>query len=221
MIRFVVLMFLSINLVAGVFQPSGATGPACFNYGKTKDYDRLCIVTKTEGNRMCMVEYFVPNKKRLENEVCEFIRDHGNAGVGDQIIVDAQEFKNDGTGKCYKAPGCGKAIVVGGGASRQSGAASSAPVSATPQRTSRESAALPPPPGSQPPVKDSDFLPPPPLPEGVQGQQQGATTASLPPPPQQPQPQAQPPSQQEPQQPVTQTIDSTLNIFKKARDLLK
>ncbi len=70
------------------------------------------------------------------------------------------------------------------------------------------------------PVQDTVSLPPPPLPEGGQAQQQ-PSTASLPPPTQQPQPQTQPPAQQEPQQPVTQTIDSTLDIFKKVKDLFK
>jgi len=202
MLRIVVALYIAASIVFGLLQTAGASGPACFNYGKTKDYDRLCIVTKIDGNRMCMVDYHVPSKTRGQYEVCEFIRDRGDAGVGDQIIVDAQEFKNDSTGKCYKAPGCGKAIVVSSGSSKQTGPASL------------------PPPSPQPPVQGSTSLPPPPLPEGEQAQQQ-PSAASLPPPPQQPQPQAQPPAQQESQQPVTQTIDNTLNIFKKARDLFR
>lgn len=202
MMRFLILSALFASIVFGLLQTAGATGPVCFNYGKTKDYDRLCIVTKIEGNRMCMVDYHVPSKTRGQYEVCEFIRDRGNASVGDQIIVDAQEFKNDSTGKCYKSPGCGKAIVVSSGSSKQTGSASL------------------PPPSPQPPVKGGASLPPPPLPEGEQAQQQ-PSAASLPPPPQQPQPQTQTSAQQEPQQPVTQTIDNTLNIFKKARDLFK
>ncbi|HOP86964.1 MAG TPA: hypothetical protein PKZ54_10930 [Syntrophorhabdaceae bacterium] len=97
-----------------------------------------------------------------------------------------------GDQKCYNGPNCGKVIVVGKGSTTHQ------------------------------PVKSNVSLPPPPLPEGVEGQQQGAPTASLPPPPQQPQPQAQPaPQQQESRQPVTQTIDSTLDTFKKVKDLFK
>jgi len=137
---------------------------------------------------------------------CYQFKDLGSAEAGDRVIVTGWRA---GDQKCYNGPNCGKVIVVGKG-------------SATKQSSSGASPLPPPPPLSGQPSKDSSSLPPPPLPEGAEGQQQGAPTASLPPPPQQPQPQAQPaPQQQEPQQPVTQTIDSTLDIFKKVKDLFK
>ncbi len=337
MIRLPFLMFLAINLVLGILQTAGATGPVCFNYGTTKNYDKLCIVTKIEGNRMCVVDYHAPSKKRGTYEDCENIRDHGGARVGDQIIIDAVEWKGPGD-KCHKPPWCGKAIVVSSTtASAPSGATGTTSTATAQQRTASTASAkkgasqvtytsvnaicadgkraagriaeisglsvhdafpddinlnfrdgskicgrllyislkpskkladkfepygpgknrhslpkltvtfkvvnigsdringefidfktqqdqpvapsLPPPPSAQQTIQGGESLPPPPLPEGEQGQQQGVPTASLPAPPQQPQ--AQSPAQQEPQQPVTQTIDKTLDIFKKAIDLFK
>lgn len=135
MTRIIVFSCITAGLVLGILQTAGASGPACFNYGKTKDYDRLCIVTKIEGNRMCMVDYYAPSKTRGAHEVCEYIRNHGNAKTGDQILVDATEWKGY-PDKCYKSPGCGKAIVVSSTtASAQSGATRTTSTAAVQQRT--------------------------------------------------------------------------------------
>ena len=117
MFRIVIVSCTVVSLVFGIFQSATASGPVCFSYGKTKDFDRVCIVTKIEGNRRCMVDFHVPTKTRGSYEACEFIRDHGKAKVGDQIIVEATEWKGY-PAKCYKASGCGKVIVIGGGASK-------------------------------------------------------------------------------------------------------
>ncbi len=109
---------LAAVVIFGAFQLADASGPICFNYGKTRDLNRLCIVTKIDGHRMCLVDFDVPSHTRGQHEICEFIRDHGNAKVGDRIIVDAAEWKGY-PDKCYKSPGCGKAVVVGGGPSKQ------------------------------------------------------------------------------------------------------
>jgi len=117
MFRVVIVSCIAISIVLAIFQVAAASGPVCFSYGMTKDFDRVCIVTKIEGNRMCMVDFHVPTKTRGSHEICEFIRDHGKAKVGDQIIVEAAEWKGY-PAKCYKSPGCGKVIVIGGGASK-------------------------------------------------------------------------------------------------------
>jgi hypothetical protein len=218
MLRIIIAFIMMLCLFFGMLQSSNASDLCCIGKAE-KDIKGVCVVTGFQEGRICMEDMDDGKSKACRGlSGCYQFKDLGSAEAGDRVIVTGWRA---GDQKCYNGPNCGKVIVVGGGASKQSGAASSAPVPAAPQRTSQESAALPPPPGSQPPVKDSDSLPPPPLPEGVQGQQQGATTASPPPPPQQPQPQAQPPAQQEPQQPATQTIDNTLDIFKKVKDLFK
>jgi hypothetical protein len=113
MFRIVIVSSLALSLVFSIFQAANASDPICFNYGNTKDFDRACIVTKIDGNRMCMIDFHVPTKTRGAHEICEFIRDHSKAKVGDQIIVEAVEWKGY-PDKCYKSPGCGKVIIIGG-----------------------------------------------------------------------------------------------------------
>jgi len=89
---------------------SGASSIACFSYGGKVHPEVNCIVTKIDGHRLCMVEHHVPSNTRYTTETCEFIRVLGNVKIGDQIIIDADEWKGY-PAKCYKSPGCGKVIV--------------------------------------------------------------------------------------------------------------
>ncbi|MBP8980229.1 MAG: hypothetical protein KBG09_03185 [Syntrophobacterales bacterium] len=82
-----------------------------------------CIVTKIDGHRLCMVEHHVPSNTRYTTETCEFIRVLGNVKIGDQIIIDADEWKGY-PAKCYKSPGCGKVIVKKQGSNAGGNAAS-------------------------------------------------------------------------------------------------
>ena len=90
-----IIVFLTAAwFIIGLSDVATANGfPACFFYGGKSNPDMVCIVTKIDGHRLCMVEYHVPSNTRYNTEMCEFIRDIGNVKIGDHIIINADEWE--------------------------------------------------------------------------------------------------------------------------------
>jgi len=106
-----IVLFTSAWTFIGSSDVAIANGlPACFFYDGKPDPNMVCIVTKIDGHRLCMVAYDVRSNYRYQTEECEFIRDIGNVKTGDHIIINADEWKWN-PHKCNKSPGCGKVIV--------------------------------------------------------------------------------------------------------------